>query len=151
MKGWHHQWDKRIMGKRDFERESSCFVFVSVFSVAVGYSFLSRISHIFFPKITQNCVGVCYSEQMLAGVEAPKTSPINKDSCFLSPSPCDEEAPSAGVGENLCRYQHLVAILIHWSIMKLQEWLAMNAVQDCHMLFHNHVESFTELSCHSVL
>lgn len=97
----------------------------------LGYSFLSRISHIFFPKITQNCVGVCYSEQMLAGVEAPKTSPINKDSCFLSPSPCDEEALSAGVGENLCRYQHLVAILIHWSIMKLQEWLAVNAVQDC--------------------
>lgn len=115
----------------------------------LGYSFLSCISHI--PKITQNCVGVCYSEQTLAGVEAPKTSPINKDSCFLSPSPCDEEALSAGVGENLSRYQYLVAILVHWSIVKLQEWLAVNAVQDCHMLFHSHVESFTELSRHSVL
>lgn len=76
-------------------------MFIFVFSVAVSRLFLciSHFSH-FSQKIPQNCVGVCYSEQTLAGVEAPKTSPINKDSCFLSPFPCDEEALSAGVGEN---------------------------------------------------
>lgn len=51
MKGWRHYWDKIIRGKRESARESSYFMFVSVFSVAVSRLFLS-ISHFshFFPK-----------------------------------------------------------------------------------------------------
>lgn len=88
-----------------------CFCALCV-SISVILFYLAFLTF-FFPKIPQNCVGVGYSEQMLAGVEDPKTSPINKDRHFLFQSPCVEEALSAGVGENLCRNQHLVAILVH--------------------------------------
>lgn len=122
------------------------FMFISV-AVSRLFLCISHFSHsFFFPKIPQNCVGVCYSEQALAGVEAPKTSPINKDSCFRFS--VSKLWGMLWVGENFS-YQHLVAILVQWSVMKLQERLAVNAVQDRHMLFHRHVESFIELSCHS--
>lgn len=113
----------------------------------LGYSFLSCISHIFFPKDPPKLCwrGLFWANACWCGGSKNKSHKQRQTFHF---------SVSMRWGSTECwggREQHLVAILVHWSIIKLQEWLAVNAVQDCHMLFHNHVESFTELSCHSVL